>query len=64
MFSASPNGTVAYHSGQGIGQLVWADRSGKEIGTIGSPFSYESSVRLSPDDSSLLAARRRAGLGT
>ncbi len=64
MFSASRTGSVAYHSGQDIGQLVWADRNGNEVGTISSPSGYESSARLSPDDSALLVARTRAGLGT
>ena len=64
MFSASWTGSVAYHAGQDIGQLVWADRNGTEVGTIGSPSDYQPfSARLSPDDSALLAARRRAGLG-
>ena len=65
MFSASRTGSVAYHSGQDIGQLVWADRNGNEVGTISSPSDYQPySARLSRDDSALLAARRRAGLGT
>jgi serine/threonine protein kinase len=65
MFSASWTGTVAYHSGQEIGQLVWADRNGIEVGTIGSPSEYQPySARLSPDDKALLVARRGAGLAT
>jgi hypothetical protein len=65
MFSASRTGTVAYHSGQEIGQLVWADRNGKEGGTIGTPSEYQPySARLSPDDKALLVARRGAGLAT
>ena len=65
MFSASRTGNVAYHSGQDIGQLVWADRNGNEVGTISSPSEYDqTSARLSRDDSALLTARRRAGLGT
>jgi len=64
MFSASLTGSVAYHSGQDIGQLVWADRNGHEGGTISRPSDYEPySARLSPDDKALLAARRRVGLG-
>ncbi len=64
-FSASRTGSVAYHAGQDIGQLVWADRTGNEVGTISTSSEYErSSARLSRDDSALLAARRRAGLGT
>lgn len=65
MFSASWTGSVAYHSGQDIGQLVWADRNGNEVGTISSPSDYEPyAARLSRDDSALLVARRRAGPGT
>jgi hypothetical protein len=64
MFSASWTGSVAYHAGQDIGQLVWADRNGNEVGTIGSPSDYQPfSARLSPDDSALLVARKRPGLG-
>jgi eukaryotic-like serine/threonine-protein kinase len=65
MFSASRTGSVAYHSGEDVGQLMWADRNGNELGTISSPSDYQpNSARLSRDDSALLAARRRAGLGT
>jgi Tol biopolymer transport system component len=65
MFSASRTGTVAYHTGQNIGQLVWVDRNGKEVATISRPSIYEPySARLSRDDSALLASRRRAGAGT
>jgi len=65
MFSASLTGSVAYHAGQDIGQLVWADKKGKQVGTISRPSDYETySARLSPDDKALLAARRRPGLGS
>ncbi len=65
MFSASQTGTVAYHDHRDLAQLVWADHSGNEMGTIGSPADYElQSVRLSPDGSMLLTARRQGGLGT
>jgi hypothetical protein len=64
-FSVSLTGSIASHAGVGLSQLVWADRNGNELGTIGSPGDYEpDSARLSPDDSALLVARRRAGLGT
>ena len=64
MFSVSWTGSVAYHSGQDIGQLVWADQNGDEVGTISGPSDYQPySARLSPNDSALLVARRRAGLG-
>ncbi|MEO5895774.1 MAG: protein kinase [Vicinamibacterales bacterium] len=65
LFSASLTGSVAYHSGRDMGQLVWADRNGNEVGTISSPSDFHpTSARLSRDDSALLTARRRTGLGT
>jgi len=65
MFSASLTGSVAYHSGEEIGQLVWVDRNGNEAGTISSPSEYQPfTARLSRDDSALLAARALPGLGT
>lgn len=65
MFSASHTGTVAYHAGMDIGQLVWVDQNGNERGAIGSPGDYEfQSVRLSRSGNVLLVARRQPGLGT
>jgi eukaryotic-like serine/threonine-protein kinase len=65
MFSASRTGSISYHSGQDIGQLVWADRNGREGGTISHPSEYQPfSARLSADDKALLAARRGPGLDT
>jgi Tol biopolymer transport system component len=65
MFSASRTGTVAYHAGGEMGQLVWADRNGNEIGTISKPAEYsKESARLSRDGTRLLTARSRVGLGT
>jgi serine/threonine protein kinase/Tol biopolymer transport system component len=64
MFSVSRTGTVAYHAGGEMGQLVWADRNGNEVGSFGSPANYHNSTRLSRDGTQLLTARSRAGLGT
>jgi Tol biopolymer transport system component len=65
MFSASRSGTIAYHVGGDLSQLVWADQNGNELETIGSPADYEfQSARLSPDGKALLTARRQPGLGT
>ena len=65
MFSASRTGSVAYHAGEDIGQLVWADRNGNEVGNDWQPCRLSThSARLSRDDTQLLTARRRAGLGT
>jgi hypothetical protein len=63
-FSTSRTGTVAYHEGGGLAQLAWADRHGNERGTIGSLADYHQSARLSRDNTMLLTARVRPGLGT
>jgi Tol biopolymer transport system component len=63
MFSASPTGTVAYHDGGELAQLVWADRHGNEVGTIGGLADYGPFARLSRDNTMLLTARAPPGLG-
>ncbi|HYM09412.1 MAG TPA: hypothetical protein VEU62_01700, partial [Bryobacterales bacterium] len=48
-FSVSNNDVLAYRSGGGVdSQLVWFDRAGKQLGTVGSPGRYRN-PRLSPD---------------
>ena len=49
-FSASEHGVLAYQTGTGAAgsQLVWFDRSGKELGVLGEPAAY-SDIELSPD---------------
>jgi Tol biopolymer transport system component len=64
MFSASLTGTIAYHPGGELTELVWADQNGTERGTIGKPADYNpGSSRLSRDERTLLVARRQRGLG-
>jgi serine/threonine protein kinase/Tol biopolymer transport system component len=63
-FSASHSGSIAYHAGGDLKQLVWVDRNGNERETIGNPADYDNSTRLSHDGRVLLTARRRPGLGT
>ena len=63
-FAVSRTGTVAYHPGGGLEQLVWVDGNGIENGTIGKPADYDGSARLSRDGRMLLTARRQPGLGT
>jgi Tol biopolymer transport system component len=46
-FSTSQIGAIAYHAGASTSRLVWFDRKGSEIGTIGTPGVY-GSVRISP----------------
>jgi hypothetical protein len=64
MFSVSRTGALAYHGGGALQQLVWVDRSGREVGTVGDAGDYAPSARLSRDQNRLLLARRQGGLGT
>ena len=49
--SVSRDGTLAYWEGVAgrLSQLIWVDRSGREIGTIGHPQQMDAFPRLSPD---------------
>ncbi len=53
-FSASDNGTLVFQQGAQVSQseLVWLDRTGTEIGKVGSPGPY-GDIALSPGDSIL-----------
>jgi len=57
-FSVSHNGALAYLSGSGHDQrqLVWLDRSGKQVGTAGTPGPYID-LRLSPDQKRAAVSR-------
>ena len=50
VFSASENGVLAYQGGGATtnSQLVWFDRTGKQIGVLGDP-AANSGIELSPD---------------
>jgi Tol biopolymer transport system component len=50
-FAVSANGVLAYRSGasQGLMRLVWFDRGGKQLGTLGPHANYVGSLALSPD---------------
>jgi len=61
--AASPNGTLVAQWVLDESRVAWFDASGKEIGPIGAPGAY-ATVRLSPDDSTLLFTRVRPELGT
>ena len=48
--SASMTGIIAYYPAARVRrQLVWRDRSGRQVGTIGDPLVDYDSARLSPD---------------
>jgi Tol biopolymer transport system component len=63
MFTTSRNGTIAYHSFASVARLVWIDRTGKEVGTVGDPGDYLN-VRLSFDGRTALFQRTKPGIGT
>lgn len=60
-FSVSANGAVAYLSGSAAAsdQMVWRDRAGKEVGSVGPPGVY-GGFRLSPDERSIVFNRPSA----
>ncbi len=49
-FSVSATGVLVYEAaGSSYAQLVWLDRTGKELGSVGAPGAYET-MQLSPDE--------------
>jgi Tol biopolymer transport system component len=60
--AASPTGTLAVQWHLDENRVAWFDRSGAETGQVGT--GAYTSVRLSPDDSTLLFTRVRPELGT
>jgi eukaryotic-like serine/threonine-protein kinase len=48
-FSVSDRGSIAYQSYVSRSQLVWVDRAGQQLATIGPPNINVKSARLSPD---------------
>ena len=60
--SASTAGPIAYRSSAAERQLIWLDRSGRQIGTLGDPDSSQmAALRLSPDGRMLATVRTVAG---
>jgi Tol biopolymer transport system component/DNA-binding winged helix-turn-helix (wHTH) protein len=58
-FSLSDTGMLAYHQGRGLGmsELVWLDRNGRRLSTVGDPADYTNPT-LSPDEKKLAVGRR------
>jgi Tol biopolymer transport system component len=50
-FSASGTDVLTYLEGNTNIQLVWLDREGKRLGTLGDPGRHRGPIALSPDDS-------------
>ena len=62
-FSASPNGSLVFQSHADRSRLAWLDRSGREVGTVGSPGNYLE-VRIEPAGRTALASRTLPATGT
>lgn len=58
-FSVSNTGVLAYRQGRGTGmaELVWLDRNGRRLSTLGDPGDY-SNPALSPDEKRLAVGRK------
>jgi serine/threonine protein kinase/Tol biopolymer transport system component len=66
VFTVSQNGILAYQAGGSLGQnaeLLWFDRSGKQIGVTGEPGALYT-PSLSPDDRKLAVRVTAPGTGT
>ena len=60
-FDVSQNGKLIYFAGGGPAikrQFVWFDRSGKQLGTAGSPALYTNNFDLSPDGKQIAVAQQ------
>ena len=62
-FASSPSGVLAFQDGRDVQRLAWIDRSGRELGTVGSLASYLT-LAISPDGRRLLSDRENAETGT
>jgi len=59
-FSASQNGRLVYRSGSPDSQLIWVDRSGHELATVGDAGRLGWGVSLSPDQQRIAMDRNDA----
>jgi dipeptidyl aminopeptidase/acylaminoacyl peptidase len=62
-FAASRGGSLAYQVHDDVHRLVWFDRSGRELGTVGTPGKHHD-VRISGDGRPILFDRAVEDLGT
>ena len=62
-FSVSPNGTVVFQSHDDRSRLAWIDRTGREVGTAGSPGKYLE-LSITRDGRTALASRTLPTTGT
>jgi len=62
--SAAEDGSLLYMEGQsfeGPNELIWVDRSGKVVGSVGSPHPGLSDAAISPDGRRIAFSARRGG---
>jgi eukaryotic-like serine/threonine-protein kinase len=62
-FTTSSSGVLVYQSNRDRGRVVWLDRAGREVGTIGSEGGH-SRVRIARDGRRVLFDRTRPNTGT
>ena len=62
-YATSAGGTLVYQSSGQVMQLAWMDRTGRELGTLGSPGDYLD-LCLAPDGRKLLFSRTLPRIGT
>jgi eukaryotic-like serine/threonine-protein kinase len=62
-FSVSPNGALVFQSHDDRSRLAWIDRTGREVGTAGSPGKYLD-LSIARDGRTALASRTLPSTGT
>ena len=60
MFATSPGGVLVYQSHPNVDRMVWYDRAGLELTTIGEPVQRQL-LRISPDGRSVIFDRWQGG---
>jgi len=63
-FAASRSGTLAYQSQEDSSRLVWFDRTGRDLGSVGPSGRYLDDVAIAPDGRRVLFSRARPETGT
>jgi WD40-like Beta Propeller Repeat len=62
-FGLSRTGVLAYQDHDEVSRLVWIDRTGREVGTLGPPGGYRA-FSIAPDGRRVFAGRTWPGVGT
>ena len=62
-FALSRTGVLAYQDRDDVSRLVWIDRAGREVGTVGPPGDYRA-FSIAPDGRRVFSGRTWPGVGT